>query len=61
MEKVTDSILDTIVTFLDTCPSLENIPIEFGKRETGENETVRMITIVISGEEYLVVAKKVGG
>jgi hypothetical protein len=52
-----DTILDTIESFLDTCPDL-NTKIEFSERTTGENETVRMQEVTIGDQRYLVVVKQ---
>lgn len=59
-----DTILDTIETFLDGAPDLEEADVQtlnFSEHLGGENETVRMMTVTIDGEAYLVVVKKVGG
>ncbi len=56
-----DALLDTIEAFIDSCPECEGLNLEFEPRQTGENETVRMQHIIIDGEKYLVVVKRVGG
>lgn len=56
-----DKVLDTIETFLDTHPELEDVDLSFEERTTGENHTVRMEHVRIGGETYLVVVKRVGG
>lgn len=53
---IINGILDAVVQNLEKEPS-----IKFGKRITGENASVQMQSIWADGEEYLVVAKKVGG
>lgn len=59
---VSDCVLDTIETFLETCPSLNTVEaMSFQGRVTGENSTVRMMDVVLDGETYLVVVKRVGG
>lgn len=59
-----DTILDTIETFLDGAPALEEDSVEdlrFTEHLTGEAPTVRMMNVLIDGQTYLVVAKRVGG
>lgn len=59
-----DTILDTIETFLEGAPFLEENSVEkldFLSRAEGENTTVRMLTVNIDGDMYLVVAKRIGG
>ena len=56
-----DTILTVVELFLDTAPTLEGVDIKCQPQVTGEDEAVRMMTVTIDGDEYLVVAKKVGG
>lgn len=61
MDHHSDKVLDTVETFLETHPELEDVDLRFGERTTGEGPTVRMEHVTIGEEVYLVVVKRVGG
>lgn len=61
MDHQSDKVLDTVETFLETHPELEDVDLSFGPRTTGEGPTVRMEHVTIGHEVYLVVVKRVGG
>lgn len=61
-KAVVRAIHDTVEAFLDEHPDMRFEPhMDFGKLEQGEGETVLMRRITVGGEEFLVVAKRVGG
>lgn len=60
LSVVPDAILDTVVSFLDTCPEVEGVEISFTARLDGESPSVRMLELEVGGAKYLVVAKRVG-
>jgi hypothetical protein len=52
-----DEILDTIEHFFEASPDLEGCEVEFGKRRTGEEAGMNMMTITVDGTRLTLVVK----
>lgn len=58
--KISEALLETVESFLDTCPMLTGAEITFSEITPGEAETVRLMEVQIGDDRFLMVAKRIG-
>lgn len=59
--QIAEALLETIEAFADTNPIIANAELEFGEIGVGETPAVRTMVVKIGDDEFLLIAKRVGG